>query len=186
MEDAHAPLGRDPQEFIKGDKMGLERLALIGFCIILLCSCAKEIRAQDPFPGIVLPVYQGAIDAKNVLNQPKGTKAVVYRIHQIYPAQELISFYEKYFTARGFIRYSEDDEGKCVWTIFNQKIGQWEPYSMQSGDATPQRFICSWVDRNHETRILLILRDNDTDNLDVTCQVYPFFDHREVIEGKGQ
>jgi len=161
----------------------MRHIILILVFVLLFFSCTKNGKLRDPFPEIVLPVYQGAIDENKVFNQPEGTKAVVYRIQQQYPANELITFYESYFTTKGFIRYSEDGEGKCIWTAFNQKLGEWEPYSMQGSDVTPERFICSWVDKNHETRILLILRNNDTDNLDVTCQVYPFFDHRE-IEGE--
>jgi len=57
---------------------------------------------EDPYPAIVLPVFQGAYEIENSANRVKGTKTLSYKIQTRYPAGEVLEFYDAALNARGW------------------------------------------------------------------------------------
>jgi len=70
-------------------------------CIPLTVNMA-ESQAADPYPTIILPVFQGAYDIENSFNRLKGMKALTYKIQTSYPAAEVLEFYDAVLNGRGW------------------------------------------------------------------------------------
>ena len=154
----------------------LAKIAALLTVLILGCSA-------DPFPHISIPVYPNHENLLNLVNKPaKGTKAVTYFVKTAFPASDIVSFYKNEFEKLGFEPYSDDGYGKQQWESFNYQSGEWEKTS-----EIPGRFISTWVDKNKDLRIILVMT-NEYDASDalwknklfVSCTVSPFFDFRKV------
>ena len=76
-------------------------LAALAVSFQITLSMAAE-PGDDPYPGIVLPVFQGAYDIKITANRATGIKSVDYKIQTRYPAGEVLEFYDAALNARGW------------------------------------------------------------------------------------
>jgi hypothetical protein len=76
-------------------------LVVLAACLHLTVNSAGSTQA-DPFPTIVLPIYQGGYDIENSFNRMKGTKGLVYKVQTNYPAAEVLEFYDAVLNGRGW------------------------------------------------------------------------------------
>jgi len=75
--------------------------AVLAACIPLTVSMAQSQEA-DPYPTIILPVYQGAYDIENSVNRLKGMTALNFKIQTSYPATEVLEYYDAVLNGRGW------------------------------------------------------------------------------------
>lgn len=135
---------------------------------------------KDPFPGINLPIFPDALQVHHVINNPEGTKSVQYKVKIKWPAHELITFYALKFDKMGLSKYSKDNYGR----------GEWEHYAdgTLKDSSESNRYLESWVDKNHSIRILLAIdytgtkSRSDGAEIFVACQISKFYDFTKLNE----
>jgi hypothetical protein len=121
------------------------------------------------------PIFQGGYNVNISTENPLGTKAFSYALEMEYPAQQIIDFYNNYFKLPEWQAYFEDRYGKGKWFSFID--------ATDKGNPRVNRFFTTWIDPKKEVRVVLALEYRSTykeNELGVTCQIYPFFDMREV------
>ena len=75
--------------------------AILAACFHLTVYNADSSE-KDPFPGIVLPVYQGGYNIENSFRRLKGTKSLLYMVQANYPAAEVVEFYDAALNGSGW------------------------------------------------------------------------------------
>jgi len=70
-----------------------------GFLLTVNSACSST---ADPFPGLVLPVFQGAYEIENGFSRLKGTKSITYKVQTNFPAAEVLEFYDAALNASGW------------------------------------------------------------------------------------
>ena len=150
-------------------------LAKILPMIILLIGCTKS----DPFPGVQLPIYAGAMNLNKAFDSPaEGAKSVAYDVTMDFPANELIDFYNKEMSKIGFSPLPEEGIGTFKWEDFNTKSGRWEESS-----RVPARYTATWVNKEKTQRVWLYIvykpkgNSKDWENMPmVSCSMAKYFD----------
>jgi len=174
-EDAPARRFPDRPEFIGGSHLTHKLLVQL-IALSLWCTYSCDRTHQEPFHEFILPVYKNANDITHITNVPSGTRAVTYNLVDNPSPKKVVEFYHDQLSKNGFEKYSADGEGKCEPEYFDHKRGQWEAFApIPKTFSTPERVICSWADKEQTKRILLIISFEQTGNLAITCQIYPFF-----------
>jgi hypothetical protein len=158
-------------------------IILLVTCCLFLFSCNKpsyHVYGKDPFPQINLPIFTDAFEVHHVINKPEGSKSVQYKAKITWPAQEIIDFYNSAFNKMGLSKYSKDNYG----------TGRWEHFidGTQKGCTEDNRYIETWVDKNHSIRIVLNLDYRGTkkalgvSEVSVVCQINKFYDFTRMNE----
>jgi len=70
-----------------------------GFLLTTNSACSSN---ADPFPGLVLPIYQGAYEIENGFSRLKGTKSIIYKVQTHFPAAEVLEFYDAALNGSGW------------------------------------------------------------------------------------
>jgi hypothetical protein len=70
-----------------------------GFLLTANSACSSN---ADPFPGLVLPIYQGAYGIETGFSRLKGTKSIIYRVQTHFPAAEVLEFYDAALNGSGW------------------------------------------------------------------------------------
>ena len=139
------------QSFRKRTRLSRSAVALVGTLTLLgLQACSPE-----PFPNVVLPVHPEAIQPRTVTDQPApGAKAVAYRIRELFPAEELISFYDRALARMGFVPFREP--------VVSMPLRRWTNFDRSTGESVvvnevPARYMAFWVDRDRDALIWLAI-----------------------------
>jgi hypothetical protein len=153
----------------------------------MIVSCNNNSQLSH---DISVPIYKDAYGIVQRFDKKYKIKFTSYEIRTEYPALDVIEFYKTQFHKRNLIPYNDDGLANMVWEGFNFSKGIWE-----KTNQVPARFICSWIDANKRIRIFLYLRYqykfNEVDKnqwkttLLVSCDVHPFFDHRDIEKQIG-
>ena len=123
---------------------------------------------EDPYPEIVLPVYQDAYDIKNTANHIKGTRTLTYKIQTRYPAGEVVEFYDAALNAGGWKPAFEICQRH--WAGSDDGIGI-------KGLRTRQ-FFTSWIHPRHNLQLSLLMKyrgpaKTGLDEVIVRCRLHP-------------
>ena len=144
--------------------------AVLAACLHLTVNIADSSET-DPFPTIVLPVYQGGYDIENSFNRMKGTKALVYKIQTHYPAAEVLEFYDAVLNGRGWKPSFEICQRH--WASLDDGI--------QKGKPKARQLFTSWAHPQFRLQISLLLEyqppgSNRRDEVIVQCHLQPRLD----------
>ena len=125
----------------------------------------------DPFPTIVLPVYQGGYDIGNTFNLRKGTKALVYKVQTNYPAAEVLEFYDAVLNGRGW---------KPSFEICQRHWATLDDGSLKR-DPKARQLFTSWAHPQFRLQISLLLEyqppgSKSRDEVSVQCRLQPRLD----------
>ena len=142
-------------------------LAALAVCIQMTAGVAAE-PAGDPYPAIVLPVFQGAYDLRNSANHEKDTKTLRYKIQTRYPAGEVIEFYDAALNAGGW---------KPSFEICQRHWAGPDDGSIETGQPAKQLFT-SWQHPQYKLQISLLLEykgpgASGRDEVLVRCRLQP-------------
>ncbi|MGD2184928.1 MAG: hypothetical protein PVI71_02320 [Desulfobacterales bacterium] len=58
--------------------------------------------AQDPYPTIEIPIFNGGYNLQNFFDASEETKSVTYQLQTNNPPTEVLEFYDAYFNGRGW------------------------------------------------------------------------------------
>jgi hypothetical protein len=150
---------------------------IMKFCICFVAVLALSFqmaavvaaeRKGDPYPAIVLPVYQGAYDIKNSADRVGGTKTLGYKIQTRYPAGEVLEFYDAALNARGW---------KPSFEICQRHWASPDDGGPETGLPAKQLFT-SWQHPQYQLQISLLLEYNGPgasgrDEVLVRCRLQP-------------
>ena len=142
-------------------------LAVLAVSFQMAAGVAAE-PGGDPYPVIVLPVFQGAYDIENSANRAKGTKTLSYKIQTRYPAGEVIEFYDAVLNAGGW---------KPSFEICQRHWAGPNDGSIETGLPAKQLFT-SWQHPQYTLQISLLLEYNGPgasgrDEVLVRCRLQP-------------
>ena len=145
--------------------------AVLAACIPLTVSMAESQEA-DPYPRIILPVYQGAYDIETSVNRLKGTKALNYKIQTSYPAAEVLEYYDAALNRSGW---------KPSFEICQRHWADLDDGSIETGRPAKQLFT-SWQHPQYKLQISLLLEYNGPgasgrDEVLVRCRLQPLLDN---------
>lgn len=146
-------------------------MAVLAASLHLTVNSAGGTQA-DPFPTIVLPVYQGGYDIENSFNRVKGTKGLVYRVQTNYPAAEVLEFYDAVLNGRGW---------KPSFEICQRHWASLGDGSLKKGFKARQLFT-SWAHPQFRLQISLLLvyqppNPTGRDEVVVQCRLQPQLDN---------
>ena len=153
--------------------------AVLAACLHLTVNIADSSET-DPFPTIVLPVYQGGYDIENSVNRMKGTKALVYKIQTHYPAAEVLEFYDAVLNGRGW---------KPSFEICQRHWARLDG-GVQKGKPKARQLFTSWAHPQFRLQISLLLEyqpPNTTgrDEIVVQCRLQPLLDNSKYDRFMG-
>ena len=148
-------------------KFCLSFLAVLALSFQMPAGVTAE-RKGDPYPGIVLPVYQGAYDIKKSANRVGGTKTLWYKIQTRYPAGEVLEFYDAALNAGGW---------KPSFEICQRHWASPDDGSTETGLPAKQLFT-SWQHPQYRLQISLLLKyhgpgASGRDEVLVRCRLQP-------------
>ncbi|RII25317.1 MAG: hypothetical protein CXR31_14055 [Geobacter sp.] len=132
----------------------MKRIAAFLACGLLVLTIIGHADAVD-FPDFSLPIYPGATNQKTHLDKPaKGVKAATYRIATVFPARDLIEFYNKEMKKRGFKKYHDplDSLTQFEWNTFNSRTGNWEPTRLP-----PARYTAKWSNEKEDQFVWVLI-----------------------------
>jgi len=137
-----------------------------------LAVCIADSSEADPFPRIVLPVYQGAYDIENSFSRLKGTKSLVYMVQTNYPAAEVVEFYDAALNGSGW---------KPSFEICQRHWASLDDGSIKRKFQAKQLFT-SWEHPPLRLQISLLLEykpssTNGRDEIIVQCRLQPQLDN---------
>ena len=146
-------------------------LAVLAACLHLTVNSAA-ISETDPFPTIVLPIYQGGYDIENSFNRMKGTKGLAYKVQTNYPAAEVLEFYDAVFNGKGW---------KPSFEICQRHWASLDDGSIKRKFQAKQLFT-SWEHPPLRLQISLLLEykpssTNGRDEIIVQCRLQPQLDN---------
>ena len=136
----------------------------------------SEIKSFD------FPIYPDKINLEKFSLNSGYTQGITYYLKIEYPANEIVSFYEKQMAVLEFHPFIEDyyKYSDRNWESFVDSTRKENPYIAQ--------FMADWVDAERSKRAKLILRYywygkdpsspiilTDNDNLHVVFQIMPYF-----------
>jgi len=132
----------------------------------------------DPYPNLSIPVYSDAINIENYTDRKAKIKSKSYRVTLLYPANEIVTFYNKVMTEYNFVPYIRDGYEKKKWSTFQDE---------SRGDTRYIRqFSKVWICKDNKKKAILFLRyetseHNDwSDELIVALQIMPAFNERAL------
>ena len=144
-----------------------------GFLAVLALSiqltAAKAAGPQeDPYPEIVLPVYQDAYDIKKTASRMEGSKTLTYKIQTRYPAAEVVEFYDAALNPRGW---------KPTFEICQRHWDCPDGEISKKGMQTRQ-FFTSWHHPRYKMQLSLLMKYHGPgkagrDEVIVQCRLYP-------------
>jgi len=151
------------------------------FCIIMFTVLAVcfQITARmatgsevDPYPTLILPLYQGAYDIENSADRLKGTKALSYKVQTDYPAAEVIEFYDAALNGSGW---------NPSFEICQRHWANLDDGSIKKGLQDKQLYT-SWAHPKYKLQISLLLeyQDSNSKNRDIVivhCRLQPQLDN---------
>jgi len=145
--------------------------AVLAACIPLTVSMAESQEA-DPYPRIILPVYQGAYDIENSVNRLKGTKALNYKIQTSYPAAEVLEYYDAALNGSGW---------KPSFEICQRHWASQDDGSIKKEFQARQLFT-SWDHPQYRLQLSLLLEyqppgTKNRDEVIVHCRLQPQLDN---------
>jgi hypothetical protein len=154
-------------------------LIVLAACLHLTVNRADSLES-DPFPTIVLPIYQGGYDIENSFNRMKGTKGLFYKVQTDYPAAEVLEFYDAVLNGRGW---------KPSFEICQRHWASQDDGSINREFKARQLFT-SWVHPQFRLQISLLLvyqppKQTGRDEVVVQCRLQPKLDnsrHAKFIE----
>jgi hypothetical protein len=146
-------------------------LTVLAVCFQMTVRMAAGSQA-DPYPSLVLPMYQGAYDIETSANRLKGTKALTYKIQTDYPAAEVLEYYDAALNGSGW---------KPSFEICQRHWASLDDGSIKSGLQAKQLFT-SWAHPQYKLQISLLLeyQHSNTKNRDsviVQCRLQPQLDN---------
>ena len=131
--------------------------------------------------NIEFPVVDGGYKVNRGHNDSINAKTLNYKVDILFPATEVVEFYDNKLKKQGLVPYEGDGYGSRQWENFNSSKGSW-----QQTNNVPARYISSWVDKNKSIRVILILRykyynyehKNWENTLLVDIKAVPYFKFR--------
>lgn len=153
---------------------------ILAACIPLTVNMAESQEA-DPYPTIILPVYQGAYDIENSFNRLKGMKALKYKIQTSYPAAEVLEFYDAVLNGSGW---------RPSFEICQRHWACQDDGSIKKEFQARQLFT-SWEHPKYRLQISLSLGYQPTgtegrDEVIVHCRLQPQLDNSKQDEFMGR
>lgn len=75
-------------------------LCLVG--IILFGMSGAQSAEIDPYPTVIIPIFDGGYNFQKYLDASKETKSIRYYVQTGYPPAEVLEFYDAYFNGKGW------------------------------------------------------------------------------------
>ncbi len=155
-------------------------LAALVVCLQMTVSMAAGSQ-PDPYPTLVLPVYQGAYDIETSADRQKGTKSLTYRVQTDYPAAEVLEYYDTALNGSGW---------KPSFEICQRHWASLDDGSIEKGLQAKQLFT-SWVHPQYKLQISLLLeyQHSNIKNRDIVmvrCRLLPQLDNRRLDKFMGR
>jgi hypothetical protein len=155
-------------------------LAVLAVCFHLPVSMAAGSQL-DPYPGLVLPVYQGAYDIEISASRLKGTKSLTYKVQTDYPATEVLEYYDTALNGSGW---------KPSFEICQRHWASPDDGSIERELQAKQLFT-SWAHSQYKLQISLLLeyQHSNTQNRDfvmVRCRLQPQLDNSRLDKLVGR
>jgi len=126
--------------------------AILAVCFHLVVSIAHGSEA-DPFPTIVLPVYQGGYDIEYSFDLLEATKSLSYKIQTNYPAAEVLEFYDAALNGSGW---------KPCFEICQRHWASPDGGNIE-GELQAKQLFTAWEHPQYRLKISLVLEYKPTD-----------------------
>jgi len=155
-------------------------LAVLAVCFQMTVSMAAGSQL-DPYPTLVLPVYQGAYDIETSVNRLKGTKSLAYKVQTDYPAAEVLEYYDTALNGSGW---------QPSFEICQRHWASLDDGSIERGLQAKQLFT-SWAHSQYKLQISLLLeyQHSNTKNRDIVivqCRLQPQLDNSRLDKFVGR
>ena len=127
---------------------------------------------KDIYPNIHIPEFKGALDVKRIYDYSNRKEVLKYYIYLPYPPNDLISYYDNFFSKIGM-------------KIYGNSVRQWRYIK-----NVPRIYESNWVDDNEYIKAHLGIKYEDLYGnnkyigyvLKVSCHVKPFLSGNESVE----
>jgi hypothetical protein len=115
-------------------KAGFIYLLCLNGCLLFSLFDANSAEI-DPYPTVIIPIFQGGYKLQKYFDAPKETKSIRYYVYTGTPPTEVLEFYDAYFNGSGWQssfetcqRNWEDlsEETKADGPLLRQLFASWE------------------------------------------------------------
>lgn len=106
-------------------------LVFVWLCLLIMVGGIWQIHADTPMTDSKIPVYPGGLE---VLKEAGPPAILSYHLKVSYPTPDVLSFYEQYFTSRGW----EPSFETCQRRWYGSKKGA------EGGEDIQRELFASW------------------------------------------
>jgi hypothetical protein len=152
-------------------KVGFIYFLCLKTCLLLSLFDANSAEI-DPYPEVIIPIFQGGYKLQEYFVASKETKSIRYYVQTGTPPTEVLEFYDAYFNGRGW------------QSSFETCQRNWEDLNEGTKAAGPplKQLFASWVHSELNLKAVLLLTYEMVDNGSITevtvkCSLQPKADN---------
>jgi hypothetical protein len=115
-------------------KAGIIYFLCLNSCVLLSFFDANSAQI-DPYPTVIIPIFQGGYNLQEYFDASKETKSIRYYVQTGTPPAEVLEFYDVFFNGRGWRPSFEtcqrnwtdlSEETKTAGPLLRQLVASWE------------------------------------------------------------